>query len=193
MVLRSKSASDHNRVLGKKIPHPSSTNFNDFKDPPAKRLKKHESLDSSLSRTPSYEGLKYLPSEEEHQPNLPELAYDMVADLDSRAIRDSGDEDEILPSSQTDLESALPPVKTDKEAIEEYEATRRAEQSSIGGLQDRLGSRTWVKGKSSIYVDAFNLALETVLEEERDLFDDAETIVFEQWRGLSYEAQYLYG
>lgn len=41
-------------------------------------------------------------------------------------------------------------------------------------------------------MDAFNLALDTVLEEESHLFDEAETKVFEDWKALSYEAQYLY-
>ena len=37
----------------------------------------------------------------------------------------------------------------------------------------------------------FNLALDTVLDEESHLFDEAEKAVFEQWRALNYEAQYL--
>jgi fanconi-associated nuclease 1 len=88
------------------------------------------------------------------------------------------------------LESALPPVKTDKKAIEEYEAMRAAEDVPED-LKARLSQRSWTKGKSSIYVDAFNLALETVLEDERHLFDEKEIEVFSQWKGLEYEAQYL--
>lgn len=41
-------------------------------------------------------------------------------------------------------------------------------------------------------MDAFNLALDTVLEDEAHLFDSKEMVVFEQWRTLDYEAQYLY-
>ena len=105
-----------------------------------------------------------------------------------REVQDFEEEEEAaenaaLQSSQTDLESTLPPVKNDKEAIEEYETMR---------AQDRMNSRKWTRGKTSIYVDAFNLALDTVLEEEGNLFDDAEMSVFENWRGLTYEAQYLY-
>ncbi|KAH7364599.1 VRR-NUC domain-containing protein [Rhexocercosporidium sp. MPI-PUGE-AT-0058] len=59
-------------------------------------------------------------------------------------------------------------------------------------LKSRLTQRTWIKGKSSIYVDAFNLALETVLKDEGHLFDEKEMEVFELWRQLDYEAQYLY-
>ena len=105
-----------------------------------------------------------------------------------KEIQDSEEEDEasqdaVPKSSQTDLESALPPVRTDKEAIEEYETMR---------AQDRMSARKWTRGKTSIYVDAFNLALDTVLEEEGSLFEGAEAAVFESWRKLSYEAQYLY-
>jgi len=98
-----------------------------------------------------------------------------------------GDEDEARP---TELENALPPVKTDKDAIVEYEAMRAAEQEPPD-LKTRLGDRKWTRGQSSIYVDAFNLALETVLEDEGHLFDEKEMEVFRQWESLQYEAQYL--
>ena len=41
-------------------------------------------------------------------------------------------------------------------------------------------------------MDAFNLALDTVLEEEGHLFDEAELSLFKQWRELAYESRYLY-
>ncbi|KAL5356686.1 VRR-NUC domain-containing protein [Aspergillus floccosus] len=97
------------------------------------------------------------------------------------------------PSSQTELESSLPEFLTDKQAIEEYENARVSElEDSSPGLHERLRDGKWRKGKSSIYVDAFNLALETVLDEEAHLFSEAEMEVFNQWRNLSYESQYLY-
>lgn len=176
MALQARSASEHNRALGQRIAHPKSTNFDDFGDPPAKRMKRDDSVDTSLSRASSVDD-----SVDSH---LPEPML--------KEIKDSEDESEDeFHSSQTDLESALPPVKTDKEAIEAYEASRAAEEAGAEFLQQRLGSRKWTKGKSSIYVDAFNLALETVLEEEIHLFDETETAVFNCWRSLSYEAQYL--
>jgi Fanconi-associated nuclease 1 len=92
-----------------------------------------------------------------------------------------------LPNSLTDLESSLPAIKTE-DAIEEYETTGDAEP----GLHVRLRDGVWQKGKSSIYVDAFNLALETVLVEESHLFSASEMEIFTQWRKLSYESQYLY-
>jgi Fanconi-associated nuclease 1 len=44
---------------------------------------------------------------------------------------------------------------------------------------------------SSVYVDAFNLALDTMLEDEAHLFSWRERGVFACWRGLEYEAQHL--
>jgi Fanconi-associated nuclease 1 len=91
------------------------------------------------------------------------------------------------------LEAALPSVKIDDEAIEEYEASQsqRFEEKQESGAADRLNSRKWVRGKSSIYVDAFDLALDTVLDEESDLFNETELALFKHWRDLSYEAKFL--
>lgn len=159
-------------MLGQRIPHPKSTNFDDKKlspHRPAKRLKREESDDvSEVEFAPS-------PSPSKHY-------RDEVPDSD--ADSDAEDLDETDVHRQTDLESALPPIKTDREAIEEYEAQYTRER--------RLQDGTWVRGKSSIYVDAFNLALDTVLEEESHLFDEAELEVFKVWRNLAYESQYLY-
>ncbi|KAJ5775894.1 uncharacterized protein N7511_000905 [Penicillium nucicola] len=94
-----------------------------------------------------------------------------------------------IPSSQTDLETSLPAIKTDEGAIEEYETSKNDAEP---GLHVRLRDGVWQRGKSSIYVDAFNLALETVLDEESHLFDEAEMNIFRHWRELSYESQYLY-
>lgn len=100
--------------------------------------------------------------------------------------------DAYIPSSQTDLEISLPAFQTDDHAIEEYEALKtEGEDETESGLHVRLRDGVWQKGKSSIYVDAFNLALETVLDEESHLFNEAEMEVFKQWRELSYESQYL--
>lgn len=91
----------------------------------------------------------------------------------------------------TDVENALPPTETNQEAITEYE-TLRSSQNNAG--EESSGVKTaplWIKGRSSIYVDAFNLALDTVLEEEASLFSSKESEIFKQWRSLNYEAQYL--
>ncbi|KAL8739430.1 MAG: hypothetical protein Q9184_008603 [Pyrenodesmia sp. 2 TL-2023] len=168
-------------MLGQRIAHPPSTKFDeDFELPAAKRVKRLDCIDTSPSRAQS---------DEESFNNSPLSRSRRNEIADSEA--ESDEEVQQIPhGSQTELESALPPVKTDKEAIAEYEASRAAE---VGlDLQGRLGQRIWVPGKSSIYVDAFNLALETVLDEESHLFDEAEMAVFHRWRDMSYEGQYLY-
>ncbi|KAK4230984.1 VRR-NUC domain-containing protein [Podospora fimiseda] len=112
-------------------------------------------------------------------------------DLDS----DIDDDDDGDHPHQTAFEVSLPAVATDKVAIQQYEAMR-ASQSGQDDAADsastRLENRKWVPGKNSIYVDAFNLALDTVLEDESHLFDIKEKDVFDEWKNLSYEAQYLY-
>lgn len=116
-------------------------------------------------------------------------------------IPDSEDEDAhdlSLHHHETALESALPQLATDEEAIQEYEAMRASQLSAEDEKGDAAPSssdvdrRKRVRGRSSIYVDAFNLALDTVLEDEAHLFDDKEKAVFELWRALDYETQYLY-
>ena len=183
MALQSRSPASHNQMRGRKIRHPTSTNFDeDFQNPAAKRLKRLDSTDSSFSRDVSGEEDETSIFSSPPKPSTREIP-------DSEA--ESDEEDPALRASQTELENALPPVKTDKEAIAEYEATRAAESAEALDLLARLGQRSWIRGKSSIYVDAFNLALETVLEDETHLFDEAEMAVFEGWRGLGYEGQYL--
>jgi len=107
-------------------------------------------------------------------------------------IENHGFEDH-LKSSQTDLETSLPTIESDESAIREYEASQTNDEIPQSALHMRLRDGVWEKGKSSIYVDAFNLALETVLEEESHLFDEAELHVFNEWKELAYESQYLYG
>ncbi|KAK2843910.1 hypothetical protein FQN49_005955 [Arthroderma sp. PD_2] len=102
---------------------------------------------------------------------------------------------DIAPFDQeVGLEGSLPPLKTDENAIEEYEYWK----ASVDGedkpeeTQRRFNERKWVKGESSIYVDAFNYALDGVLEDESHLFNEAEKSLFNCWKELCYESQYLY-
>lgn len=189
VALQSRSPASHNQMLGQRISHPASTKFDaGFETPTAKRLKRLDSTDSSLSRREDSD----IEDEQEARSRTPQEFSKREAREISDSEAESDDDDDVTPESsrKTELESALPPVRTDKEAIAEYEATRAAEAADLD-LQGRLGQRKWVQGKSSIYVDAFNLAFETVLEDESHLFDEAEMSVFEQWRSLSYEGQYL--
>ncbi|KAL7267264.1 hypothetical protein RUND412_010157, partial [Rhizina undulata] len=52
---------------------------------------------------------------------------------------------------------------------------------------ERSGGR-----KKSLYVDAFDLVLDTVLRDESHLFSDEEAAVCGKYRSLEYEAQYLF-
>ncbi|KAH7076629.1 hypothetical protein BKA63DRAFT_286429 [Paraphoma chrysanthemicola] len=174
MALNSQSPSKHNQMITRFIKHPKSTNFNGEKDRPAKRQKTADS-----PRKPPSTPRKYANRE----------VPDSDAEDDDVEIKTEG-KDEV--EHKTDLESALPPVKVDDEAIEAYEAFKASQEDATDAAGERLEKRAWVRGKSSLYVDAFNLALDTVLEDESHLFDEAETDVFRIWRELSYETQYLY-
>ncbi|KAF1959263.1 hypothetical protein CC80DRAFT_467722 [Byssothecium circinans] len=173
MALSFRSPSAHNQMITHYIKHPESTNFDGEKERPTKRQK----LDAS---SPS----KIRPA--------PRVANREIPDSDAEEDYEDIDRGDGEEKQKTDLESALPPVKTDAEAIEEYEAFKASQTEAKDETEERLKDRKWVRGKSSIYVDAFNLALDTVLDEESHLFDEAEMEVFRIWRDLTYEAQYLY-
>lgn len=113
---------------------------------------------------------------------------------DENDAHENGDVGDILkPHRPTEVESALPAIKAEKAEIEDYESKRAKGDGEISSeLRDRIGARSWERGRSSIYVDAFNLALTTVLEEEGHLWNDAEKRIFQEWGKLSYDAQYLY-
>lgn len=115
-------------------------------------------------------------------------------------IPDSEDEDDEEISQHafgtekvkvTDVENALPSVD-DEDALEEYEAIKSSQNNKPSDDGTTVQTRPlWMKGRSSIYVDAFNLALDTVLDEESHLFDDKEKEVFAQWKQLDYETQFM--
>ena len=178
MVLDPKPGAEHNAMPARKIQHPTSTKFHD-EPHPAKRLKIFESTDGDQEKSYDLSG--------EDCVFTPQISNIVASDDADNNLED----DDNPPLRPTDLESALPVVKTDKDAIAEYEVMKAAEQATPRGLQGRLDNSGWARGKSSIYVDAFNLALETVLEDEGHLFSEKEMEVFGQWRNLEYEAQYL--
>lgn len=147
---------------------------------PAKRLKRvasrgnsGEFFQSRARRKPGKD-----PETQENPGDVEILNSDY--DSDERSFDDDVDR-RVLPTA---LESALPPVRTDKQAILEYEASKAAGD-------DDSTEQPGAKYRSSIYVDAFNLSLDIVLEHEAYLFDASELAVFQQWRELDYEAQYL--
>ncbi|KAF7952783.1 hypothetical protein EAE96_006009 [Botrytis aclada] len=189
MVLEEINNANHNVMLHRRTQRKIPQDFKDKLLPPSKRLKTAESIDGDdlSSRCPS--------DEDEALPLSPRTRSPIQ--FRSSGILDSEDEgedeaDQIGAPRVTELESALPPVVIDKNAIAKYEAMRAENENLPDDLKARLKGRAWERGKSSIYSDAFNLALETVLEDEGHLFDEKEMEVFKQWRELDYEAQYLY-
>ncbi|ORY62322.1 uncharacterized protein BCR38DRAFT_346031 [Pseudomassariella vexata] len=122
----------------------------------------------------------------------PRVAGIQREDTVTSVFEDAQSEDDAQSARPTAIESCLPEIKPDKKALEEYETFRSSQGDQSGGAASRFVKGNWVKGKSSLYVDAFNLALTTVLDDESHLFDEKELNLFEQWGNLSYEAQYLY-
>ncbi|KAI1368545.1 VRR-NUC domain-containing protein [Xylaria arbuscula] len=115
--------------------------------------------------------------------------------LDSPAdddVTERSETEDAHTSKSTAIESSLPEIKLDKKAIEEYQNFKSSQEQETSDAAARLSSRAWERGKSSLYVDAFNLALDTVLDEEAHLFDQKEKRIFDEWKSLDYEAQFLY-
>jgi Fanconi-associated nuclease 1 len=172
MALNLRSPSKHNSMITQFIKHPKSTNFDGENDRSPKRRRIGD--------------VTKPPSTPRKNRNIKDETANSDAEEDGIAIKGE------IPDTKTDLESALPPIEAGQEAIEAYEAFRASQEDKPEGAEERLKDRSWIRGKSSLYVDAFNLALDTVLDEESHLFDEAETEVFKIWKDLNYEAQYLY-
>ena len=182
MVLENE-LSAYNMLLSRPRPKPTaaSRQIVPSSERPRKRLK------------PSVEESEDEPDGEPNaSPPSPLARRREIPDSDTESGNEPVGDEEYGSTQRTDLEQALLPIKADKEAIEEYETMRASQSASTSSeFHERFGQREWVPGKSSIYVDAFNLALDTVLEEEKHLFNETELAVFEHWQGLSYDAQYL--
>ncbi|KAJ9661791.1 hypothetical protein H2198_001756 [Neophaeococcomyces mojaviensis] len=185
----------------KKIPHPASTRYDendpsnlDFPSPSAKRRKTDQvsSTEVNVSTTSSPTKSQRLDGSNGANLQSPRKHKRRDAVLETEDEGDHSNEQDGRQAT-TQLETALPPVQTDEEAIEAYEAYKAGQaEAEQDNLHSRLDKMTWTRGRSSIYVDAFNLALETVLEQEGHLFNEAEQAVFKCWKELEYEAQYLY-
>lgn len=151
-------------------------------EPPKKRTKLDKVKDSDSDDS----ALDTSSANEEDADPVPENSFIPVEDDSSDTV------------FSTTIETSLPAIAIDEQTIREYEELRASQASQEppsdvpdSGPSARLDSRRWIAGKSSIYVDAFNLALDTVLEDEAHLFNAQELAVFEHWRSLTYEAQYL--
>lgn len=144
---------------------------------PTKRLKRDEISDS----------------ESESEPEEPiELVakHEPIEFTSEEALPDEKDQRRAI-ERVTDFENALPPTEASQEAIEEYETLKSSQSNAGEEIPNKKIAPLWIKGRSSIYVDAFNLTLDTVLEEESSLFSSKELEIFSQWKKLNYEAQYL--
>ncbi|KAI2629656.1 VRR-NUC domain-containing protein [Hypoxylon sp. NC1633] len=177
-----------NPASPKKSPKPDSKQSEAKKEPPTKRVKREEVRDSDEDSdqdiAPGYSSFKPLPGIRRE-----DTATSGIGDEEASQHSEA----EVDSFRRTAIESSLPEVKSGKEALEEYENFRASqEDNEATSAASRLDSRKWVRGKTSLYVDAFNLALETVLNEESHLFDEKEKHIFDQWNRLSYEAQFLY-
>ncbi|KAK5632907.1 hypothetical protein RRF57_008621 [Xylaria bambusicola] len=124
-------------------------------------------------------------------PLLPKERDGLDNSADDDVIERSETEDTNI-SRSTAIDSSLPEIKLDKKAIEDYQNFKSSQENDVSNASTRLDSRAWERGNSSLYVDAFNLALDTVLDEEAHLFDRKEKRVFDEWKSLDYEAQFLY-
>lgn len=140
---------------------------------PSKRLKRENDTDTE-SEEPSGLPIEYGP----RAAAVPEPFFD---EKDQPRNKDR----------VTEFENALPPTEASQEAIEEYETLQSSHKNPGDQSFEGKSAPFWVKGRSSIYVDAFNLALDTVLEEESSLFSSREREIFSQWRKLDYQTQYL--
>ncbi|KAI0879364.1 VRR-NUC domain-containing protein [Hypoxylon argillaceum] len=181
-----KRANSTNRSAPQRIPSLKEKPAQVAGERPNKKVKREETQRSDLDSS-EYQidtpPLKSRPDARRH--NAPGSPAD-----DDVAERSETEDAHV--SGPTAIESSLPEIKPDEQAIEEYYNFKASQENESSGASSRLNSRMWVRGKSSLYVDAFNLALDTVLDEEAHLFDDKEQRVFEEWRSLGYEAQFLY-
>ncbi|KAI8957328.1 VRR-NUC domain-containing protein [Daldinia sp. FL1419] len=158
-------------------------------EPPFKKVRREEGhVVAEESDEPESSSLKPLPALRRGDALNPGIGDD-----DQETLQQSEVETEVDAPRRTAIEDSLPEVKSEKEALEEYESFKASQgDDDSSTAASRLESRKWVRGKTSLYVDAFNLALSTVLDEESHLFDENERHIFYRWNKLSYEAQFLY-
>lgn len=95
-------------------------------------------------------------------------------------------ENDIL-TQDLDLDSHIRQEPTIDSSLPSPEVSEDGTQGAIPRTKDPItGCYT-----SSIYVDAFDLALDTVLKEEAYLFDPEEQEIFAKYRSLDYEPRYM--
>ncbi|KAI5804461.1 hypothetical protein EDC01DRAFT_643509 [Geopyxis carbonaria] len=107
-----------------------------------------------------------------------------------RAKRQKTEEPEDRPVTATATPEIETPPEIETQAVDAgLEAAGIPEAES---LPEREFDEITGTYKSSMYVDAFNLTLDTVLTDESYLFSEEEAAIFATYRSLEYEAQHLY-
>lgn len=146
----------------------SSTQHTRDREPPDERR---------VKRTKTEHDSTPAPSGNEH------VLLDYLKDEDDDDTAGSSEDLELVADSYDGIpfEEPLAAIEATDEVIEDSYVTADGDASEGTPLY-----------RSSIYVDAFNIALDTVLEQEEHLFNEKEKAVFAAWRGLDYEAQYLW-
>ena len=110
-----------------------------------------------------------------------------------KSVKSLADDD--AESSGADADASLVGDSYGGIPFDEPLASIESLEEAIGGYGSAGNDGKTTDGvlyRSSIYVDAFNIALDTVLEQEEHLFNKREKAVFAAWRQLDYEAKYLY-
>lgn len=152
-MLESQSHSKHNSMLGYLVKHPKSTNYEEAvsKSPVKQTESTYDEQADDIQSRPAKRVKPSLPEYEESVADIfsrqvsPDRSTRVIPDSD--ADSDSEDIEAAATSSRpTDLESALPPIKTDKEAIRDYEIARAAQNGQEDGREERLSQRKWIKG-----------------------------------------------
>ncbi|KAI0417416.1 VRR-NUC domain-containing protein [Xylaria grammica] len=182
-----KKANSNNRSTPQGIPLSKQKPAQLAEEHPKKKVKREETYKSDTDSDEYRIDTPPLKSWPSLQTNAG--APDSPADDD---VAESSEAEDTHASGPTAIEISLPEIRLDRKSIEEYQDFKASQGDDASNALSRLDSRAWARGKSSLYVDAFNLALDTVLDEESHLFDEKERRVFKEWRSLSYEAQFLY-
>lgn len=157
-------------------------------DSRAKRVKTEHSDSSIVSATPPLSRRSSVKSVASLASLADDDAESSDADADTSLVSDSyGD---------TPFDEQLASIESLNEFDEFDEPLDGSLDSVVNSYNDNVHEINKITGKilyrSPIYVDAFNIALDTVLEQEEHLFNDREKAVFAAWREISYEAKYLY-
>ncbi|KKA30760.1 hypothetical protein TD95_002607 [Thielaviopsis punctulata] len=144
----------------------------------------HDSIHQSIS--PPHKKARISSSTPAHEIQTPDLVK--AEDSDNSYLLSFP----FQPTTEQEGAASTTPLEASLQVDVESHAAVEASVTSENGLDADARKSRWVKGQSSMYVDAFGMALDTVLCEEAHLFSRRELEVFDYWRELKYPEQYLY-